>query len=384
MLYIKRILDLSRLLTDRSVFLFGPRQCGKSTYIREQLKMKVIASYNFLERAVYLNLSQNPGLIRQQVQAGSRDGIVIIDEVQKIPELLDEVHLMIEELGLRFLLTGSSARKLRRSGVNLLGGRARVRHLHPFTSFELGADFDLEQAMSKGLLPFHYFSQLADEDLSSYIGLYLAEEVAAEGVARNIPAFSRFLEVAANCNGQMLNYSSVASDAQVSRQTVQNYFQVLTDTLIGFLLQPVTQTRKRKSIGTPKFYFFDMGVVRSLRKIGRVERNSADYGSFFEHFIFLELQAYLSYFKPHSSLSYWRSKSGFEVDFVFEDMAIEVKATSNIGEKHLRGLKAFREEKITKRHLVVSHEKRKRLVDGIEIFPWQLFLDDLWSHGLAI
>lgn len=381
MSYINRLLEIQEPLKGRSVFLFGPRQSGKSTYLREQMAEKPAATFNLLDRATFLELSQDPTRIRQRAIAQKWNGqVIVIDEIQKLPDLLDEVHLMIEELRIRFVLTGSSARKLKQTGVNLLGGRARTRHLHPFVSAELGDAFDLERAMQRGLLPSHYFSDLPDEDLRSYIGLYLTEEIAAEGISRNIPAFSRFLEVAATCNTGMLNFTSVGSDAQVSRQTVQNYFQVLNDTLIGFFLPPFEKSKKRKAIGTPKFYFFDMGVVRILRGLDQIQRSSNDFGSFFEHFIFLELRAFISYKHQAMELSYWRSTSGFEVDFILGNtVAIEVKASSNIGDKHLRGLRALAEENLTSQLILLSFETAKRSVDNILIYPWKEFLSDLWA-----
>jgi predicted AAA+ superfamily ATPase len=247
-------------------------------------------------------------------------------------------------------------------------------------SSELNEDFDLEKSMYTGTLPSHYFSDLPNEDLKSYIGLYLTEEIAAEGISRNIPAFARFLEVAATCNTQMLNFTSIGSDAQIARQTVQNYFQVLVDTLLGFYLPPFQKTKKRKSIGTSKFYFFDMGVVRSLRSLEKITKTSKDYGEFFEHFIFLELRAFVSYMHPDLELQYWRSLSGFEVDFILgKHLAIEVKASSNISTGHLRGLKALAEEHKCEFSIVVCSEKTKRFVDGIWIYPWSVFLEELWA-----
>ena len=205
----------------------------------------------------------------------------MIDEIQRIPEILNDVHLQIEEKGNRFLLTGSSARKLKRIGTNLLGGRARTRNLNPFAAFEI-PDFDLEEAVYRGTLPFLIHSKYPDEDLAAYVGRYLQEEIAAEGVSRNIPAFSRFLEVAACCNTQVLNYTTIASDSGMSRQTVTNYVQILKDTLIGFELMPFRKTIKRKAIETSKFYLFDMGIVRFLRKLPRITQANDDFGTFFE------------------------------------------------------------------------------------------------------
>ena len=298
--------------------------------------------------------------------------------------MLDEIHYLIEERGIRFLLTGSSARALKRSGVNLLGGLGRDRSFHPFIFRELKeSGFQLMRAMRNGLIPNHYFANDADDAddlLQSYVSRYLAEEIIAEGVSRNIPAFSRFLEVAATCNSQQLDYSSVASDTGVSRQTVQNYFQILKDTLLGYELPAWTGSVKRKAMTTPKFYFFDMGVVRSLRRLETISEASQDYGDFFEHFLFLELRAWIDYTKPTRTLHYWRSTSAFEVDFILDGkVAIEVKSATQASQKHFKGLKALQEEKVIGKSILVCREKEKRLVEGILIYPWEVFLKDLWG-----
>ncbi len=384
MSYLPRILDLSSLVQERSLFLFGPRQTGKSSYLRHQLTEIPKKIYNLLDQSLLQRLHTNPSHIRQEIEAENiRDALVVIDEVQKCIPLLNEIHLMIEERGLRFLMTGSSARTLRKAGVNLLGGRARHRSFHPLLYIELrdtAVGYDLKRAMNHGLLPFHYLSTDPQEDLRAYVGRYLTEEIAAEGMARNIPTFSRFLQVAATANAQLINYSSLASDAQVARQTVQHYFDILKETFLGFELEPFSRTVKRKSIVTSKFYFFDPGIVRMLREIPIISENSKDFGDFFEHILFLELQAYIDYRAPGKRLQYWRSKSGFEVDFIFDQqIAIEVKASKKIQSSDMKGLKALREEDLMTRYIIVCQEPTLRLVDGIYIYPWQRFLDELWS-----
>ena len=312
--YRHRVLDVGSALSQRSVFLFGPRQTGKSSYVREQLKPEPMLSYNLLDGGLRLRLLADPTLMRQQVEARNlRDCVVFIDEIQKSPELLDEVHLLIEERGIRFLLSGSSARKLKRAGTNLLGGRARTKYLHPFVYPEVAEDNDLlERVMARGLLPPHYLSEAPDEDLRSYVDTYLSEEIAAEGQARNLPAFARFLQTAATVNAKIINYTNVANDAQVPRQTVRLWFQILIDTMLGYELSSYTSTVKRKAIETAKFYFFDIGVVRTLRRLPAIVPESSDFGEFFEHYIFMELKAYLDYRKPSSRLSYWRSISCYK------------------------------------------------------------------------
>ncbi len=383
--YRQRILDLALALAQKSVFLFGPRQTGKSSYVREQLGIEPSLSYNLLDGGLRLRLLADPTLMRQQVEARNlRNCVIFIDEVQKCPELLDEVHLLIEERGIRFLLSGSSARKLKRAGTNLLGGRARTQYLHPFVYPEVARDANLlERIMERGLLPPHYLSESPDEDLRSYVDTYLSEEIAAEGQTRNLPAFARFLQVASMLNAKMINYTNIASDAQVPRQTVTLWMQVLIDTMLGYELPPYSSTMKRKAIQTPKFYFFDLGVVRALRKLPPIVPESADFAEFFEHYLFMELKAWIDYRKPGAQLSYWRSQSGFEVDFIVDsDIAIEVKATTIVQDKHLAGLKALREENKVKRFILVCREERARKVDGIDILPWQDFLERLWSGNL--
>ncbi len=256
-----RSIQLSKIIDKKSVLLLGPRQTGKSTLIKTQLGSAPI--YNLLDAGLYGRLSADPTSLRREVLAmRPSPKVVIIDEVQRLPELMNEAHILIEDHGLKLVLTGSSARALRRKGVNLLGGRARVVHLHPLTSVEIGESFDLLKALNDGLLPAIYGDEDADAQLSDYAGTYLREEVAAEGLTRNLPSFARFLAVAASCNGQIINHTNIASDAAVKRTTVIDYFQVLRDTLLGFDLEPWRGSKKRKAIATSKFYLFDPGVTR--------------------------------------------------------------------------------------------------------------------------
>ena len=380
--YIQRIIPIEEILKSKTVILFGPRQTGKSSFVRNQLTGQIARSYNLLDQGLLMRLLADPTLIRKELEhANLREVVVFIDEIQKCPSLLDEIHLMIEERGIRFLLTGSSARKLKKSGAHLLGGRGRDRVFHPFTYPELKhSGFDLSRAINHGLIPSHYLTDDPDEDLASYVGRYLTEEIAGEGVARNLPAFSRFLQVAALANGQLLNYTSVASDSQISRATVQNWFQVLYDTLLAWEILPFTKTVKRKSIDTAKFYFFDTGVVRALRGLPRIVTEQTEWGEFFEQFIMMEIKSWIDYFEPLIPLQFWRSTSKFEVDFVLDGrIAIEVKSANRITSQHLKGLLALSEEGICKRYIMVCNEDRPRNEGFIEITPWRVFLDDLWS-----
>jgi predicted AAA+ superfamily ATPase len=372
---ISRNFDLLSAVRKKSCFLFGPRQTGKTWLIRHVLRTRRI--YNLLDSETYLKLSRNPKRIQEECTI--RDRIVVIDEIQKLPSLLDEVHLLIEERGIHFLLTGSSARKLRRGGVNLLGGRAHVAHLHPLSISELNDHFDLSRALNLGLLPSIYFSKTPDEDLGAYVGTYLKEEVAYEGLTRNIPAFSRFLEVAALCNSQLINYAKIANDAQVARSTVQEYFQILKDTLLAYEIPAWKRSRKRKPISTSKYYFFDSGVVRFLQNRGRINPRSPEYGEAFETYLCHEIKAFLDY-RRAGPLAYWRSTSGYEVDFILADRtAVEVKASQNVSSRDLNGLKALREEKGLEQYVLVCFENSPRLVEGIHVLPWKLFLKNLWA-----
>lgn len=377
--YRKRIVNLKKILDSKSCFLFGPRQTGKTAYVEnELLGCKV---YSLLDSSVFLRLSQSPSLIREQLT--SNDKIVVIDEIQKLPHLLDEVHLMIEKHKVNFLLTGSNARKLRNRGVNLLGGRARLRTLHPLVRNEI-SDFNLKKAINFGTIPSIYDSTSAIEDLESYVGTYLQQEIAQEGLARNIPSFSRFLEVAALSNGQIINYTNIASDAQVSRTTIQEYYAILQETLVGSELPCWSNTKKRKAISASKFFFFDVGVANFLRRVRNILPRSPLFGDAFESYIHHELKTFSDYYAP-KTLHYWRSNGKFEVDFILnEELAIEVKAKENVGTKDLVGIRALKEEKLLKKYIVVSLEKtRRKTEDGITILPWTEFLDELWSGALT-
>jgi predicted AAA+ superfamily ATPase len=376
---VARALDLSRIVATKSAFLLGPRQTGKSTLIRQSLAD--CRSYNLLHTDVFLRLSQRPARLREEVRP--TDSLIVIDEVQKLPILLDEVQALIDERGLRFLLTGSSARRLFARGVNLLGGRARMKTLHPFTWQELGDEFSLSKALHAGLLPGIYFSDDPQADLEAYVGQYLKEEIAAEATVRNLPAFSRFLPVAGLSNGRLINYTNIANDAQVPRATVQQYFQILRDTLIGVDLPAWKQTVKRKPITTSKFFFFDVGVACHLQQRRHVAAGTPEFGETFEAFFHHELRSFCDYAGPFP-LHYWRSTSGFEVDFILDDRAaIEVKAKPVVGNHDLRGLEALCEEANLAHAIVASFEPTARRVGRIEILPWQLVLERLWAGDLT-
>ncbi|MDI6764982.1 MAG: DUF4143 domain-containing protein, partial [Thermodesulfobacteriota bacterium] len=342
--------------------------------------------YDLLLSDEYRRLMHQPSLLREEClalarRADTKDRPVVIDEVQKVPDLLDEIHWLIENAKLSFILCGSSARKLRRGHANLLGGRAIRYELFPLVFPEI-PDFSLEKALNDGLLPPHYGSNMARTRLEAYVGDYLQEEIAAEAATRNIPGFSRFLEIAAMGNGEMIQFTNIARECGVSAPTVKSYYQILEDTLLGKFIPAYQKRPKRRVILAPRFYFFDVGVVGILTKRGRVETGSELFGRAFEHFLFMELSAYASYSGLHYSISYWRTASQLEVDFILGDheVVIEVKGTSSAQPQHLKGLTAFGEEYRSRRRILVSCDPQPRSVTArIEILPWRVFLEDLWS-----
>lgn len=376
----RRIIDLSDI-KRKSLFLFGPRQTGKSTLLKQRFKKAHI--FNLLESDQFLKYQQNPKLFREEIILLDNKLPVIVDEIQKLPILLDEVHHLIENFSYRFILTGSSARKLRRGHVNLLAGRALERKLFPLVTNEIG-EYNLDRMINYGSLPAIYDSPDPEEDLFSYVGTYLKEEIQQESNLRNLGPFTNFLTKAALDNTELLNFSNIASDVGVSANTVKEYYQILEDTLIGTLLPPFKQTHKRKAISKSKFYFFDVGVANILAKRFKIRPGSELYGKCFEHLIFLELIAYISYSRDRRELTFWRSINGQKVDFVIgNEIAIEVKATSVVQLKHLKGIKALAEEIPLKRKIIISLDDKKRLMNNdFEIYPFLDFSRALWSHQI--
>ena len=371
-----RKLNLPELLKKKSFFLFGPRATGKTTLIERSLPDAQII--DLLHSKTYAILVRNPSALAEIIIDPKK--IVVIDEVQKLPELLDEVQRLIRKPGITFLLTGSSARKLKHGAANLLAGRAREARLFPLVSAEIGK-IDIERIINHGGIPDIYTSDQPDEDLAAYVDTYLREEIKAEAVTRQIAAFVEFLDACAISNGQEVNYESMASDLQVSPSTLKNYFQILEDTLIGFRLKGFTETTKRKAAVRAKHYLFDLGVVRHLARQGPIAVGSKAFGDAFEHFIILETRAYLSYSRQRAELRYWRSVSKFEVDLLIgRSRAIEVKATENPSEKHLKGLHALMEEGLFEYYYLVCLTPLKRVTDdGIIIINWRDFLSEMWS-----
>ncbi len=383
----KRTIDLG-VCERHTCFLWGARQTGKSTLLRERFPDAV--TFDLLLADEYRRCLQDPTVIRQELSARGLTGKnqvmpVIIDEIQKVPDLLDEVHWMIERMGLRFVLCGSSARKVRRGHANLLGGRAPSLYLHPLTFAEI-PHFDLSRALNQGLIPPHYTSEDDHTLRGAYVGAYLREEIAAEAAVRNLPAFGRFLEVAALSNGEMIVYQNIARDCGVSAPTVKAYFELLEQTLLGRFLPAYTRRARRRVIQAPRFYFFDVGIAGTLTRRGRIEPGSELWGRALEHFVFMEIAAYHDYRAPGVPLAYWRTASQLEVDFVLDDgaVAVEVKSTRMAGDHDLRGLRAFKEEHRPRRAILVSMDaKPRRTDDGIDVLPWRVFFEALWSGTLT-
>lgn len=361
-----------------SVFFLGARQTGKTTLLKQLFPHA--RYYDLLKSEEYARFLRQPQLLREELLDFPEGELVIIDEIQKLPILLDEVHWLITNKHLRFILTGSSARKLRRGGVNLLGGRALINKFYPFVSAEL-PDFDLNRAINNGMIPRHYLADNASRRLSGYVGLYLKTEIVEEAVVRNLPSFSRFLEAAALTSGEMLIYTNVAADCGVSSVTVKSYFDILVDTLFGYIVPAYTKVVKRKLIQAPKFYMFDVGVTNYLLHRSHLKQGSPEYGHAFEQLIVQELIAYLGYHGRQHELSYWRTGSGVEIDVVLGEaqVGIEIKSSSEIKDNHLRGLRSFGEDYPQARLMVVSLDKYRRRKDNIEIFPVMEFLSDLWA-----
>ncbi len=382
----QRLLALPEPGTE-TFFLWGSRQAGKSTLLRQRYPDAVWV--DLLKADEFRRYVSRPEQLREELEAAGPDPSrqVVIDEIQKVPTLLDEVHWMIENRGLRFALCGSSARKVRRGAANLLGGRALRYELRGLTAGELGESFDLDRMLDRGYLPSIYESGGHRRRLDAYIADYLREEVAAEGLVRNLPAFSDFLDAAALSDTSSINYSNVARECGVSGPTAKAYFGILEDTLLARWLPRWRRRAKRRLAGAPKLYFEDVGLVNRLARRGEMHRGSDPYGKAFENWVFHELSAFLAYRERDEQLTYWRLPSGIEVDFVVGDMrlAIEAKATARVTSSHLKGLRTLAEEHpYAGRRVVVSLESRpRRTGDGIDIIGATGFAQRLWNDELV-
>ncbi|MCF0237496.1 MAG: ATP-binding protein [Sphaerochaetaceae bacterium] len=388
--YVKRNLNIEKKLSKKSVLLIGPRLTGKTSFIRNELEAQVVLEWNLLRSRIRNKAQIDPDSLEEEIRElniNSDSGVVVIDEIQKAPQLLDTIHNLIEEKGIRFLLTGSSARKLKATGVNLLGGRASVVNMHPFTFLEIRSfneNFSLEDVFHRGMLPPSWDEENPDEFFDDYIESYLQDEIAREGSLRNLPAFSGFLKLSALSSGEEINYSNIGNDIGMTSTSVSNWYQLLEDSLLGFRLQPWTKSTKRKASRTSKYYMFDVGLTRSLSCRSVPEDDQSEYGRLFENYIATELKSWKDYNGIREDLSFWRSLKGkYEVDFLIgDDIAIEVKATKKVLPKHLKGLKALSEEKFFKHRIVVCREEIPRMTeDGIRIMPWKYFLEKLWTNS---
>ena len=381
---LRRILPLE-LPRGKSAFLWGPRQTGKTTLLRERFPDSQF--YDLLDTRNLVRFTREPHLLREEIAAlpaALRAEPIVIDEVQKIPALLDEVHAMIEQERYRFMLCGSSARKLRRGGVNLLGGRAWRFELHPLTYLETPS-FDLVQALNRGLLPAVYPDRHYRRTLAAYVQDYLKQEVFDEGLTRKFAAFSRFFEALSYSHGELINHTAIARDCGVDAKTVREYFQILVDTLVGHHVAPFSRRTGRQSIShAQKFYLFDVGVAGHVTRRHINDASGTEFGRAFEHFILMELIAFRSYREAEFDIAFWRTKSGLEVDYVLDRgrVAIEVKSRVRAGE--LKSMSAFVEEVSPERAIIVCNERQARTVGSIEVLPWRRFLQELWDTGLGL
>ncbi len=375
---IKRIFTLN-LPKEKSAFLWGPRKVGKSYWLRQHCQHDILI--DFLKTDVFADYASRPALLRERYATSHQR--IIIDEVQMVPDILNEVHWLIENAQLSFILSGSSPRKLRHHHANLLGGRAWRYTMHPLCYPEL-AEINVEKIMQSGLLPAHYLSTDPIQELRSYIADYLKEEIAAEAVVQNIPAFAEFLRVCAITNAELLNYTNVARESGVSAKVIRNYFQILEDTLLGFRLQPWRKSNGRRLIETEKFYLFDIGVANYLAR-RNPKFGTPEFGKSFEHYIAMELMAYKAYKNPELTLSFWRTSTGLEVDFIVNEMelAIEVKSSQRVHETDAQALKILQQENTVKRCIIVSFEPETKIIlNNIICLHWSEFLRQLWSGEL--
>lgn len=367
---------------NNAFFLWGPRKTGKTTYLKSVFQRATW--FDLLDTTLQAEFAIHPYRFREIILA-SHPALVIIDEFQKAPRLLDEVHWCLENTSTKFILCGSSARALKRDAANLLGGRAWRYEMHPLTSQEI-PEFDLFRALNNGLLPQHYFSSRPNAFLKGYLLEYMYEEIQKEARIRHIASFERFLDMVAKSHGQLINYSNIARDCGVSSPTVRSYFQILEDTLLGFRLPPWRESKSRRLIETEKFYLFDVGLVKYLLGLTHVEPGTDVFGHFFEHFIIQEIRAYCAYREKLEKVTFWRTTSQLEVDIIVGSMkvAIECKATTSVRTDHLKGLIALMaEEKSLETAIVVSLDPIvRRREDGIWILPYSDFLHRLWMGEL--
>jgi predicted AAA+ superfamily ATPase len=392
MQYFKRLLDFE-LPPGQSAFLWGARKVGKSTFLKKKFPNAYFI--DFLHHDNYLKYSQAPNRLREELNAlenrGQKPSCIILDEIQKVPELLDEVHSLIEDKNYQFILCGSSARKLKRSGANMLGGRAWKFHMYPLVSTELHENnLDLLRIFQNGLIPTHYGSAHAKRFFKAYIEDYLVQEIQAEGAVRNLPAFAQFIDSLRFCHGELINYTNIARECHVSSKTVQEYFQILIDTLIGYFILPYSKHVSRSILTSkPRFYLFDVGIANHIKQASIIDLKGEEAGRSLEHFIALELIAHRSYTEKNYAITFWRTKSGLEVDFILGDgsIAIEVKIARTLHKKDFAGLLAFQAEHQPKQAIMVCLESTPRIIESpdgiIHVMPVHWFLKQLWDNQIV-
>ena len=376
-----------QLPPHHSFFLFGPRQTGKSTLIQNRFPDKGLWQIDLLNTDLFFKYSKQPSVFRlEALEKIHREGVqrIFIDEIQRIPLLLNEVHFLIEKEKCQFILTGSSARSLKRKAANLLAGRAVERYLHPFIYQEIKEDFKLEEALLFGTLP-PVFQKSRNEKidiLSAYAHTYLQEEIQSEGLVRNLGGFSRFLDLAASQSGEILSFSAISRECHLPIRTVQAYYEILEDTLIGFRLEPWRKSLRKRLTGHPKFYLFDTGVTNAINRRLTAPPDPASKGRLFEQFIILETRRMAQYYQSEANLFYWRTNHGAEVDLLIEKHgkilgAFEIKGSSQIAGAHLSGIRAFREEHPKVACHVISTAEHAFDLDGVKIMPWASYLRSL-------
>lgn len=381
---VKRALDINRF--RHSLFLFGPRQVGKTFLIKNTLLPDIYI--DLLKHEEFLRYNRDVSILSKEIRSVKKDKIeVVIDEIQRCPELLNEVQICMENYpDIKFVMTGSSERKLKRAGVNLLGGRAITLHLHPFIYEEVKNDFILGEVLGYGTIPNIFLEKDEQEKarlLKSYVEIYLKEEVQQESLTRNIPAFALFLELAAHENANILNFQSIAREVGVTSKTIKEYYHILEDTLLGFMIYPYSRSHRTKIVSHPKFYFFDLGVVSALR--GELFKNltpgTASYGRAFEHFILLELKRVVDYREREVKISFFRTTDGAEVDLILEFgneiWAVEIKASASPSLSDLRGLRSFTKDHKCARILCVCQTPRPYRSENIEFLPWEDFISKI-------
>lgn len=377
--YLNRALRLTDQLKTKSVILLGPRQVGKSSLIRYELPLAKV--FNLLKADTFQDLLIRPSIIREGIK--EKGELVVIDEIQKLPSLMDEVHTMIEEYGARFLLTGSSARKLTRSHTKMMGGRARTMYLHPFSYSEL-PEFDLTRALTFGTIPSIYFSADPRADMRDYVGDYIREEIMAEGLSRRVDQFSRFLETAAASHTQELNFEEIGRDSQVPARTVRDYFSILADTLFGEVVFPYKKHPTRKATAHGKFFFFDISVPHALNKVVELSQRNASYGQALEHLIFRELRTYRDYRSTDMEITFYRDSSKREIDFLINgEIGIEVKSSTLVQERDIKTLEEIGAELPLRRRIVVSRDLNWRKLHNTEVWPVLDFLRSLWAGEIV-